>query len=286
MRSVSIAVLVMLTGCDLYFTDGDDEPPCYDVATDVAPAVTYRNPETGECQYFGGYPCDGRCGPCAETGVKDPIAQPDWGSCYSQCDGLDEKSCMGTTGCFATYVEYGDAFAPSYNGCWQTAPSGPVGGSCANLDAQECSRHDNCTATYVESGARTSDVVLLDFQYCAAEGPKSCTGVSCPPGSHCDEQCDAQGICKPVCVPDVNGCTAMDCGPGYECVEVCSDGGGGFCGTCEAQCVPTTACEALQTEAACTSRADCTPVYQGDDCTCYPSYCECNILTYDRCETK
>ena len=195
---------------------------------------------------------------------------------------------MATTGCFATFVlSANDDGPPSYNGCWQTAPSGPVGGSCANLDAQECSRHDNCAAFYEEPGsARTSDVARLEFRYCAAEGPKSCDGVTCPMGSHCDEQCDAQGICKPICVSDTNSCLAIDCGPGYECVDVCTDGGGGQPGICEGQCVPTTACEALATEGTCTGRADCTPVYKGEDCTCYPGYCECNILTYERCETK
>src|SRR5688500_2362911 len=285
MRSVAIAVLVLLSGCDLYFTDGDDEPPCnYPAAGDkeIAPSQAYRNPQTGTCEYFG-YPCDGRCGPCPE--YASDVAQPDWGSCYSQCEGLDASSCKATAGCFATYLTSKENDGPpSYDGCWQTAPSGPVGGSCANLDAQECSRHDNCAAYYEETGyARTSYAAPLEFQYCASEGPLSCAGTTCPQGTHCDEHCDAPGVCKPVGVSDTNSCTAIDCGPGTECVEVCS---GGNPSICEGKCVATTACEVLATEAACSSRADCTPVYQGEDCTCYPGYCECNILTYERCETK
>ena len=42
----------------------------------------------------------------------------------------------------------------------------------------------------------------------------------------------------------------------------------------------------LTTQNACDTRSDCTSVFEGDDCTCYPGgYCECAILTWDHCET-
>jgi hypothetical protein len=44
-------------------------------------------------------------------------------------------------------------------------------------------------------------------------------------------------------------------------------------------------CEALGTEAECVARPDCVAVYAGDNCTCYPWGCECEVLTYERCET-
>jgi hypothetical protein len=55
-------------------------------------------------------------------------------------------------------------------------------------------------------------------------------------------------------------------------------------------CIPTAscevpACETLTTEPSCEARADCTPVYTGTDCTCYPGYCECNTLTYEHCQS-
>lgn len=289
MRRIVLAFVVLLSGCDLYFSDGDDEPPCAypaaDQRSEIAPNLG-RNPETGECQAVGGYPCDGRCGPCPES-VVDPV---DWGSCYSECEGLSPSACTAAPGCFAAYTEFPTQDrGPEYRGCWQTAPSGPVGGSCANLGAYECSRHDNCTAHYAysDSKLRTSPTPPpQEFLFCKDENPVSCAAVKCGPGTHCEEQCYActgpncDTTCQPMCVPDANACTQIDCGPGWECTQICNNG------TCGAQCVPSTSCEALATESACAARNDCVTVYKGEDCTCYPGYCECNVLTYERCETK
>ena len=284
MRRLVVFAVVLSSGCDLYFNGGGDDEPCAYPAADIAPAEQFRNPQTGACEGWG-YPCDSRCGPCPET--AGAIAPPDWGSCYSACEGLDETTCMGTSGCFATYlVPDPDDGPTTYNGCWQTAPSGPVGGSCAGLDAHECSRHDNCIANYKQVDNRTTYYGPLEFQSCAAEPAGSCTGVTCPPDSHCEEQCDASGNCKPVCVADGSSCAVIDCAPGYECVDVCTDPGNGTPPYCDGQCVASTACEALADETSCKSRSDCTPVYLGDDCTCYPTGCTCEVLTYDRCETK
>lgn len=103
---------------------------------------------------------------------------------------------------------------------------------------------------------------------------------------------NGQVICEPVCVQNTT-CAAVDCGPGYHCVETCTEGdptdpNTPGCGSCYPQCVPDnmpTACEELSSEMACASRSDCTPVYLGEDCTCYPEGCYCNILTYERCES-
>jgi len=78
---------------------------------------------------------------------------------------------MATPGCYAAYTELAaDDRAAEYRGCWQTAPSGPVGGSCANLDAYACSRHDNCTAHYKDNFVRTSEPVpVSEFLFCAPE---------------------------------------------------------------------------------------------------------------------
>jgi len=334
MRSLALVALTLVAGCQLYFDDGDDEP-CPPYAADIAPADQLRDPETGECQSFGGGGCDGRCGPCPDYGA---VAMPDWGSCYSQCESLDESTCFVTSGCRAAYtIPLADDVPAAFRGCWATAPSGPVqGGGCTGLDAHGCSRHDDCVAYYEDATTRESQPLpatrfiecgpeplgavcasdgecdpgqrctageeecnpapgctegqacpAVCYGHCVADN--TCANVDCELGTHCEQQCyPCDGTngpcppqCQPACVPDQNLCAAADCAPGTECVVTCT-----ATGTCTVQCVPLTACAALTTEAACTSRGDCTPVYLGDDCTCYPGYCECNVLTYDRCETK
>lgn len=289
MRRFVIAFAVLLAGCDLYFDDDDDECKNYATEGDIAPEYLYRNPDTGECQGNGGYPCDERCGPCP---LADQ-AERDWGSCYSECDGKSANDCMATPGCYAAFTEFPTQdCGAEFRGCWQTAPSGPVGGACDNLDAYGCSRHDNCTAHYTDEdwqkpeNVRTSPNIPPTFMFCKAEPPgASCASTTCGAGTHCEEQCTVcEGggcqTCQPICVPDGNACAAIDCGPGWSCTEVCNGG------TCGAQCVPSGTCEAITTEGACKTRPDCTTVYQGEDCTCYPDHCECNVLTYERCETK
>jgi len=255
------AVLLLLAGCDLYF-GGDDEPPppCDGWGTGGA-AQEFRNPQTGECQGFGGG-CYDSCGPCDYAALS--IAQPDWGTCYSKCDGLDEQSCLGASGCIAAYDEFTDlADAPSittFKGCWATPPSGPIqGGGCWALDAQECSRHDDCSMYFGDGfGGDTPTnglVASQTFQRCGPEPTtQGCTEVDCGPGSHCEDQCypcdgktgPCPAVCTPVCVPDEPSCAAVDCGPGYTCIETCtgmdptpSGGGAVPPGQCYAQCVPS-----------------------------------------------
>jgi len=292
MRSLAVALL-LLTGCNLYFSDDDDDCKYY-AAEDVI-AASYRDPLTGECQDFSGPPCDNRCGPCP---LYDP-AVPDWGSCYT-CEGLDEATCIDTPACFASYLDPArvppDQDITKFQGCWAMAPSGPAPGACSGLDAYECSRHDNCSAIYSEQLGPDDTAAGMTFQRCVPESNGGlCEGIDCQMGSHCEEQCypcdspDGNGcppICQAYCVPDTNSCG--NCPPGHECVEVCStnDPMNPGCGECHVECVPSAQCEALASEADCTARGDCTPVYQGESCTCDASgNCACEILTYDRCET-
>ena len=282
-----LCLLVLVSGCDLYWNQGDDDCEYYAYEGDIAPAPGFRNPNTGECESWGGWGgCDNPCAPCAgdDLGRPEPAAQPDWASCQSVCTGLTENACVAKAGCQASYDLNGSA--ATYAGCFETAPSGPIStGSCTGLDAQECTRHDNC-ATYYAPGT---------FSHCAADTSNSaCNAIICGPGYHCEDQCkdtcagggDCGPQCGAMCVPDGNVCAAVDCGAGYECVEVCIDPTPTHAGQCYAQCHPTTSCEALTTEAACTARTDCTTVYHGEDCTCTPSGgCTCEILTYDHCES-
>lgn len=271
------AVLVLMTGCNLYWNGQGDDVVCATGA--IAPSQELRNPTTGYCEYFNGpgYPCDGVCGPCPES-IGEP--QPDWGACQSQCNGLEEAACLTAPGCLAAYYE--DTTTPehattSFRGCYITAPSGPVStGACAALDAQQCSRHDNC-AMYYQAGV--NDLLEGDFTRCGPEPTTNCALVDCETGYHCEDQCTSPSSCAGMCVPDGNSCAATTCQPGYDCVDVCSGG------TCNPSCVPSTACAALPTESACAARSDCTTVYNGTDCTCYPNTgCTCAVLTYDHCE--
>ena len=290
-KSWAVLVLVVLGGCDLYFGGDDDPPPCeYGYgggAVDGYPSQTLRDPYTGQCQDIGyPYPCDGVCGPCAYDAPD--IAQPDWGSCYSVCDGLPEASCLQTAGCFAAYTDDPTADGKrDFYGCWQTAPSGPVHGSCNGLDAQECSRHDDCSALY--SGG-VMESAYLYFEQCVDEAtPSDCSLVDCAMGYHCEDHCygdpqtNTMDVCQAYCVQDLT-CASVDCGPGYECAEVCEDQTNGM-STCHPTCVPSQSCETLTTELACQNRSDCTPVYIGMNCTCNVYGCTCQDLTYDRCET-
>lgn len=282
-----LCLLLVVSGCDLYWNHGDDDCKYYATGApegDIAPAIGQRNPNTGACEYFGGYGCDDPCAPCAADDRGGAVAQPDWGYCQSACTGLAEGACIAEAGCQASYDLNGSL--ATYNGCWQTALSGPIStGTCAGLDAHACSQHDNC-ATYYNPGA---------FSHCAAETATSaCDTVDCGSGYHCQAQCkdtcgpggDCGPQCGAMCVPDGNVCAAVDCGPGYECVETCIDPTPTHAGQCYAQCHMSTSCEAITTEASCAARTDCTTVYNGDDCTCTPTGgCHCEILTYDHCET-
>ncbi len=391
-----VAVLVLLSGCDLYWggNSGDDicesdSCGCGLGGTKEVPvglAQQHRNPDTGNCEDVGWGGCSDPCLPCAA--LVPP--QQDWGVCGGSCDLLDESACLAATGCHAAYTE-NDGLAkpgtpPSFRGCWNVAPSGPVHGSCNGLSAYECSRHDDCSAMYVDTVGPADQISSTSFERCAPEPTSTgCAAVDCGPGSRCEEQCqpcgpneDCVGSCQSMCVPE-STCSAVDCADGYTCVEVCTGMGGGagtsngppgqcapscvpihtgdpgsctgaitcfapppvcpagttagisngcytgYCvpladcgphdpGTCDGavcatpppQCpantvagvkngcwsgycipsdtCPVVACETLTSEASCSARSDCSPVYLGDDCTCYPGYCECNLLTYERCD--
>ncbi len=298
MRSLFAVALVLMSGCNLYFGGGDDD--CY--YAEFAPSLELRDPETGECQPFGnGGGCGNSCGPCAET----TVAQPDWGQCFSRCDAFDEPSCVSASGCRAAYLnDPRNDGGPQFLGCWEVAPSGPIqGGHCTNLDAQACSRHDDCGAIYTGTlGPNDGLQGDAKFTRCIAEKPvalcqndescaadERCTASEeCLPPPGCDSPnggCPA--VCYGRCVPLEPGCANVDCDAGTHCQKTCT--GDPTTGTtdpagCSVSCVPDIACSTLATELACTARMDCYPVYEGEDCTCDPSGCVCNVLIYDRCQ--
>jgi hypothetical protein len=231
---------LFLAGCDMYF--GGDDTVCADQGGGAAPYNQYRDPLTGTCVGGGSWGgCDGSCGPCPEPATGEVDGYVDMGQCYSQCTGLAQDQCEATSGCYAAIYDDGTALKAEYEGCFQTAPSGPVQGSCANLDAFECSRHDDCELIYGRNtGPESRFVECRDEAYVP-----SCVGSDCAPGYHCEEQCypsdkpgpNEMSYCQAVCVPDSNSCLAADCAPGYTCVESCEDTGNGSL-QCGPQCVP------------------------------------------------
>lgn len=285
MHSV-LALFVLTSGCSFYFDDGDDEPspPICEGPTVLG---EYRDPQTGVCETLGYGGCHPDCSPC------DPVVDvvdkpfPNWAACYGECDGLGEDMCQWRPGCLAAYtiVTAGganDARVPQFRGCWGVAPNfGPVHESCPGLDAYDCSTNDHCSPHYEDIPGQESQ-----FRYCADEPPPiACGAKDCGPDAYCDRRCHDDGSCELVCISNAT-CELIDCGPGYECAETCTSAMGDVPGYCEAQCMPTTSCEAQLTEMACVARDGCRPVYDGDNCICYPSGCSCEILTYERCESQ
>ncbi len=380
-----LVLTLFASGCSLYW-GGDDtgDDVCNEVFYgDGGDAQQHRDPSTGTCESTGGggyYCCDSGDGTYNGCAIPEnlPTAPPtqNWGACYTTCDGLDELTCEGTSGCHAAYLDsdVADQSAPSFVGCWATAPVSTTvaNAACATLDAQGCSEHDECSMVYSGYSDYSGYSGLMKWEQCIPEAGDSCN-LDCGAGAHCEQQCD-EWSCGPVCVADLS-CASTDCGPGYQCVEQCAALVGDDSGTCWPTCVPTgndpgsctgavtcdatppscpanttagiangcysgfcipnadcgthdpgncydavtcssaapacpsgtlpgvvngcysgycvptygceiAACETLGTESACQTRTDCSPVYQGNDCTCDSAQnCTCQTETFTKCES-
>jgi hypothetical protein len=138
-----VPLLIVLAGCDLYFTDRSDDD-------DVCALVDYAYPEVLD-PYTGVCTTDftPQCRPCEPCPAK-PEAPLDWATCLGPCDGLTEAACLDTASCRGAYS------AGGFAACWSVAPSGPESGSCEGLDAYACSRHDDCAAFYTDLGGERS----------------------------------------------------------------------------------------------------------------------------------
>ncbi len=253
--------LVALTGCDLYFGGGDDEP-CSGGGAWVDGYIEYRDPATNTCVNGGVTDCYDGCGPCSES-----VGIPDMAPCDTMCSGLDETSCHAMSGCYAYYTDDPAADGKRvYEGCAQTPPSGPVQGMCEGLDAYQCSRHDDCSLLYVDTGVgqKFSECLTETQQYCAYDAQcgegAHCDTTACYPPPGCDPNCANCGVCADVCygvcVPDSPSCEAVLCAPGYHCEEQCypTDGENGpVMSWCTTACVPD--------QSSC-SLIDCGPGYE------------------------
>lgn len=299
LMTASLAVVTTTAGCDLYFGH-EYPPPCAGIReTDSAPLApnAYRNPQNGQCQSFGGgyYPCEGDV-------AADVAAIPDWGSCYTACEGLSESACIAAPECFAAYIEpVGPADSlidKKFYQCWDVAPSGPVNNreACDNLNADQCTRHNDCSPVYADSSYNDAfDRLELNFARCEPEGTaQGCYSDSdCQPGYGCTAStecntppgCDLNGVCPEVCYgscrPLGTTCTANSCPDGTTCVVACPDDPTARFseGACFIQCIPDnnscaattcepgTHCEEICRE--CPPNADCSTQFLCET-TCVP----------------
>jgi hypothetical protein len=324
--------LLMSSGCALYLGGDDDDDDCLfgggggtDTDTGGAAewnAIVLRDPSTGQCQSFGGGGggggCDDRCGPCDDAPENDAerAPLPTWGICGSACEGLDEQTCLATSGCRAAYLDDcagGDCAAlATYVACWSTDQTGPVqGGGCGALDAHECSRHDDCSAVHsnAKQGAWPVDEIGL-FSYCLDEAAGCYSDADCAPDERCNaaevcmpppgcgsaesEPCDAvcYGTCVPDDVPDIGECYGeLLCeAVGPDCPDGTTPGIEDGCYT--GYCIPLDDCEVapltcaeIGAEEQCIARADCTAYYEGVDCSCDAAgACECADWVFVACE--
>ena len=221
-----LAALILATGCNLYF-GGDDDDCEWGGAAFEPGTYLLRDPYSGQCvDLGGGGGCGDPCNPCPDLSA-DRADAPTWGACDNYCTGLDEASCLVTTGCRGAYIEScidetsglcDYTQARGFYQCWAVDQTGPIQGPCEGLDAWTCSQHDDCVAIHDD----TCDYVAGDGGGEAPGAPISCLGgfLLCAP-----ENAGRQ----PECDSDTDG----DCSDGTHCnhLEVClpppSGGGGG-----------------------------------------------------------
>ncbi len=149
--------------------------------------------------------------------------------------------------------DYDQAPLPSWGEC---------DSMCSYLDESTCVETPSCRAAY-DYGCYTNDGP------CTAELPYAgCYAV--------DYAGPTGGDCASL---DAWGCSTRD-----DCIALhdFSTGSGAF-----VQCAAEgAACETLGDEAACLARGDCSPRYEGTDCTCDPGgNCTCETWTYQDCIT-
>lgn len=293
-----LVALIPAAGCNLYFNDDDDT--CND---DPGAGYSYRNPETGSCDSFGG----GGCGDYDIYPQEDQAA-PNMALCYAGCEGLDETDCAAAEECRRTYYdecpECDDTEPNTYLECWGVAPWSDYDQPCNTLDAWGCSGRNDCQAVYTD-GWREADSALYQPQYrfvaCEDEALITCGDQTCPPNSRCEETCvagpwgeDGPVECSLMCVPVVpSTCDAVTCGDGFHCVEYCDgaedpesdsfDPAPGCTPVCEPDEVITCDDSACPPDAHC--EISCLPCWPGEDdngdgmcgceTTCVPNFDGC-----------
>lgn len=262
--SLLAATTLAASGCDLPFGDDDCDQLRYYDEPAYDPTVVLRNPETGDCESFTSEiypPCDPECGGGCPGILTDQAAIPTWATCDGSCTGLTESNCLAAAQCRAVYADVDGVLA--YRECWGTDTSGPVeGGACEGRGATECSLHDDCIAIHGDDCADPAGDCVGAFARCAAEPDEPNPAGLCYAEATC-------GLAMPDC-PDGTLAGVLDgCYTNY-CIPL-------------AECESAPPCAQITAERTCILRADCTPIYTGQNCSCSGGSCTCQSWVYDSC---
>jgi Cys-rich repeat protein len=228
---------------------------------------------------------------------------PTCGACAPTCYGI----CVPADAC--TGVDCGSG-SHCEEQCYPCDPT--TGMTCTSTCEPMCVPDQTCATVDCGPGytcaeqcdAMSAGLVGTCHPVCVPTGndPGQCTGTitcatpppACPTGSTAGI---ANGCYTGYCIPNAD-CSPHDPGLCYATATcatpppACPSGTlpGVANGCYTGYCIPTSscelaACETLTTEPQCLARGDCAPVYAGMSCTCDPSGCDCQILTYERCES-
>ena len=213
-------------------------------------------------------------GPVEPTCTKWDTYDAYWHRCHwgepgiRWCDappGYVETSDAGST--IAAMPEAGSTGVATAD-AGSTSVGPPDSGGTTTLDAGETSSTDGGT---IDGGALASGDSGTSTHASDAGPTISCTvGATCPAGSAC-----VAGSCQ-ACSNGICECQRDDDCPAN---QICDH----TVGSCTE---PPPPCTALVTEATCTARADCTPIYGGMSCTnnagdvCQSGEANCTCATY------
>ena len=200
----SIAIVVMLAGCNLYLAGSHESPDaCVQQGSGSGPA-SLIDPSTGQCTTIQGWPCS--------------TAFPEWPACSGPCNGLDEPSCLATAQCHAAYIDTtgGSGSATrAYSACWNMIATQPnPNGACAGLDAETCALQHQCASLMLIA----TDVEHFESCFAASGAGGGCTDPGICYGS---VQCnDAPPACPVGTVAGIaNGCWSGYCIPTTKCPD-------------------------------------------------------------------
>ncbi len=227
--------------------------------------------------------------------ASEPTTQPDCTDWYAYDEPWHRRHCddPGWVWCNAPGAGTGST---------ASSDAGANGVAAADTGATPTATPDGALASSLDSGAPSSSGSSSGNDSGAAgNGPTSDASSLADAGGATIEDGGASGQAGDGA--PVGACTdSTTCAVGTSCVAgLCQPCSGGVCvcqrdddcpasqicdhaaGTCAA---PPPACTALTTEAACTARADCSPIYGGMMCTndagseCHSGEANCTCVTY------
>ncbi len=232
-------IVLLMASC--HFSNGVD---CLVFETD---SIGYFNPDTGQCEDLGIYPCDSECGPCPLAAAEElSIAVPPWGSCSSQCTGQGETACLETPNCLAVYDETSEI---KFRQCMEVGYSGTSSSPCEEKTAYECTSSDSCVAIYDDNGfsrCQNEKVGCYGDQDCSANSICNASEICLlPPGCGSSPSTACPAVCYGFCTPAMSSCfgpiTCTDVAPSCRTGEVPLTSNGCYTG----QCGAITDCEAI-----------------------------------------